>query len=164
MAVAFSPADGTMIIDVDEAATDVSATVNFATDMPGSTLADLVYSVDPPLPEQAEVSGEIDAGGETGSVTVQIPHLIGFVPILAIDYMLDGVPGTVTSWDDLPAEAEQVYSYRKAIASPAIYTLTIEVAEVGPTPGTASADFTIRIEPNYTVGRDALIAAVDARR
>lgn len=163
MAVVFSPLSGTTIIDTDEAQTNVSALVSISV-LTGDDITDVSWSVTPALPPQAVVETDIAVDGESATLTVTFPDFIGVVPIIAIDYLLNGVLGTVTSWNDVPEAAEQIISYEKSITGPMVHTLSVDVTETGSDPGITSASFTIRVEPNYDAGRDALIAAVDARR
>ena len=86
--------------------------------------------------------------------------------VLGITYrMPDGTLATVISFADIPAAAEQIVSYTTG-AQTVKYTLTLTVREVpvaGPE-STTTAAFRFGAEPNYSPNRDALLAAVDARR
>ena len=163
--MAFSPDGSSPLIDVDETATDVVATITYATENPGDAIDNVSYSVDQPLPSQVEVTTSINTAKTLATVTVTIPNLNGFIPILAIDYMRAGHAEVVTNWEDLPGDYEQVFSYRKASSPPVTFTLTVEVEVSGSplAPGTVSQAYAITISPNYTAGRDALIAAIEAR-
>lgn len=160
MTVTFLPETGVELLHADESDPGAVATVSAATDIPNEISA-ITWTVDPDFPAHVIVSAEIAPGGGSAALTVNFPTFAGMIPILGIDYLLGGTIGTVTDWSAVPEEATQIISYRKQASQPIEYTLTLTVED---TMGPASATYTIVVDPNYTGGRDSLIAAVDARR
>lgn len=113
------------------------------------------------LPSQIVISSDLSG------TTLSGPDLLGCFPIVEIGYLLDQRPGVVTDFNDIPPAAEDITSYRKLIAPPKRYNLTVTVVwrdfdtqrDV-----TEIRDFQFYILPNYTPGRDRLVEEVDARR
>lgn len=155
--ITFLPETGAELLHADEADPGAAASVVASTEFPNEITA-MTWTCEPALPAQAIVTTLVE--GANATLTVTFPSFNGMVPILGIDYLLGGSLGTVTDWAAVPAEASQIISYRKQASQPIEYTLTVTVED---SVESASATYLIVVDPNYTGGRDSLIAAVAAR-
>lgn len=96
------------------------------------------------------------------ALTVSADSLVGLFGIDGIEYLLGGELGQADAWDELPAEAEEIVSFKPSTEVERTYTLTVTAhLEDG---SQESADYDMIIQQDWTAGRDRLVEAVDARR
>lgn len=155
--MAWTPSPATPVFAGSETLA-VNVTVTYTPDAGAGAPTVTGYSAvwnDGPIPPQVSL-----AGGPAG-VKLAAPNLIGMFPI-TVDYLLDGVPGQVTNWDDLPPDAEDIYLY----AAPPVNTVERHFTATAHLSDTTSvsAQFTVRVTADYSSGRDRLVLEVDARR
>jgi hypothetical protein len=144
----------------------------------GVTIFTLLSAVITPTPPSGSVTLSTSASpARTITATVSIPTVAGMgdpgFHVDAIRYRASGgAPGVVTRFDDVPTSAEQIVSYESSPDTHPFYTLTLTVEDTPYNPVTGiflpaeTQVFSLQFgaEPNYNPGRDALIAAVNARR
>lgn len=156
MSIVWTPDNADPLILAQEDQTNVSATVSAESDDPLDPVTAVTWSAEPAFPPQFSVETS------SSSLTVDIPTFAGVFQIQEIGYLRDGVPGTCTEWADLPVDAEDVITFRPDPVNVREHTLTVVAhQDVG---GATSQDYIIRVFANYTLGRDLLVEAVDARR
>ncbi|PAU79239.1 hypothetical protein [Halomonas salipaludis] len=109
-------------------------------------------------PEQALLAIEGDADG----LTVSADSLAGLFPIEHIDYRQDGQVVRVPSWEQLPAEAEELIEYRPSRAQTRAYRLDV-VADLADG-SEAYMSYLIEVHQDWSAGRDRLRSEIDARR
>lgn len=97
-----------------------------------------------------------------GSVTVSADSLAGLFPIQFIDFLLNGVPGRVFSWEDLPAEAEDIIEFRPGSGVSVTFTMVV-IATLSDA-SQVQATYTMTVTQDWTAGRDRLVMEVNARR
>lgn len=103
---------------------------------------------------------QVDVGPT--EVTVSAPSLVGTFGIQYIDHLNGGVLRRVGSWEELPAEAEEVIEFRPSYDRLREHTLTVTaMTSLG---GQEQAVYTIQILQDWSAGRDRLVEEVDARR
>lgn len=155
--MAWTPDPATPVFDASETAA-ANVAVTYTPDDPlveGTVTGYTAAWDDGPIPLQVVL-----AAGPAG-VTLTAPNMTGMFPI-TVDYLRGGAPGQVTNWDDLPADAEDIYRF----VAPTVntverhFTATAQRSVAGP----ISAQFTVRVTANYSTGRDRLVLEVDARR
>ena len=165
MDAVWTPENAAPLVEATEDERDIVATVEVEAPIPEGELepdeiVDLSWSASPPFPSQFDVS--VSLMGSTASLTLTIPHFAGYFPILELRYLLDGVEGVCFAWEDLPEAAEDVIAYRPDPAGVKETVLTVTASfETAPQ---ESRDYVIRVTADYSLGRDALVEAVDARR
>jgi len=101
-------------------------------------------------------------------VSVAAPRALTHAfPHLDIEYVAAGISGHCVRFDDLPAEAEQVVRFVPNPSSSKDWTLRVGAHCADAASGakvTFTSDFVLRVWTNLDIGRDALKAAVNARR
>lgn len=96
-------------------------------------------------------------------VVLSAPNtLIGSFPAIDIEYQINGVTGHCLTFNEIPAEADEMIRYVPSPINEKQWTIRVTalLSEGGP----ASASYVINVRANYDTGRDALIGAVNARR
>lgn len=156
MAIIWTPDNVEPLVLAQEDQTNVVASVTATSDDPLVQAVVLSWVAAPSLPPQFVVS-VVD-----NLLTLTIPDFVDVFPIQEIRYLLGGVPGTCTRWSDLPEDAEDVTRYIPSSSNQHEVTLSVTAAPDEGEPETK--DYLIRVFANYSLGRDALVAAVDARR
>lgn len=157
MAVTLSPAAALPLVVAQEHEVDQVATVAAASDLPEDPVESISWSAPEPLPAQFVVTLQ-----QPDKLTLTIPHFADLFPIREIRYRRAGVIGSCTRWADLPADAEEVVAYRPDGRSVRDAVLSVTARSVAGL--VATADYVIRVFANYSLGRDLLQEAVDARR
>jgi len=156
MAAIWTPANTDPLIIAQEDETDVSAVITVESDqVPPGDVGVVSLSSVPALPPQVVLDAAI------GSLTINFPNFVDVFPIQELRYLRNGVEGVVTRWADLPADAEDVLVFKPDPNNIREFVITAE-AEVDGVVETQ--DYVIRLFANYNLGRDQLLAAVDARR
>ena len=123
---------------------------------PAIVPATLDITSDPDFPSNVELV--ID--GTTATISSENP--IGFFPY-EIDYLLtryEDSKETVTSWDDIPEEAQAIISFRPDPATTFNFIVTA-TARDSQDANEESVQYIITVNNNYSIGRDALKQAVE---
>jgi hypothetical protein len=89
------------------------------------------------------------------------PNVTGMAPI-TVDYMIDNVPYQVNRWDDLPAEAQQIYKY--AISGINQVTAQFKVRANFANGSFIEQTYTLNATIDYSSGRDRLVSEIGLRR
>lgn len=145
------------LLDVQEGERDVSATVtaqwSVADGAGGGALPKMTWASTPELPPCFTVAVE------PGRITFASAHVIGMFPIVSLQFLLPGSMEvhTVFEWEDLPAGAIDVVTFRPYPNSFIDYFLTI-------TADGEAREYIIRAFKNFTPDRDRLRSEVNARR
>ena len=156
MALIWTPDNEEPLVLAQEEETWIIKTVTVTSEDPMVTEIALSWGASGPLPPQFSVAVD-------GNVlTLTIPDFVDVFPIQEIRYLLGGVPGTCTRWADLPDDAEDVTRYIPSASNQRVVTLSVTATPDEGEPETK--DYVIRVFANYSLGRDALVAAVAARR
>ncbi len=112
------------------------------------------------LPDQL-IPTQVSLIPESNRICVIGDNVIGIVPI-EVRYLLNRVPGQVTSWADLPAEAQFIYRYTTSINN--TLTTSLRATALLNVGGPVQAIYTIQVTANYSTGRDRLVQEINARR
>jgi len=164
MAVLWTPPSGTLIIDASEEQVGVFADIVVesqpsATEPPVTEPIDhLDWSWSPDTPGNVVVT-DTELTASSRRLRVLFPDFAGIFPPRRISYILGESRESVTRWVDLPAAARDVTEFLPHETN--IYVWTLEVTAQ---PMNESAVYTIRVRANYSLGRDILVAEVNARR
>lgn len=156
MAVTLSPATDLPLILAQEHEVSQIATVTAASDLPEDPVTEVTWSAPEPLPPQCTVVVAVP------SLTLTVPHFADLFPIREIRFLRAGEIASCTRWVDLPADAEDVVAYRPDTRS--MRDFAFRVAAKTQSGLTAAADYVIRVYANYSLGRDTMQEAIDARR
>lgn len=159
MTVIWTPDGVDPLVEAQEDERDVVATVTAEVEDDGSGDTDdvesLSWSADPEFPPQVVVE-------TLGNVlTLTIPHFVDLFPIQEIRYLRNREPGVCYRWADLPEDAEDVFLYRADPVNIKTTVLTVTAHLRGG--GTESQAYLIVVRANYSLGRDALVEAINAR-
>lgn len=157
MAVTLSPVAATPLVEAQEHQVNQVAVVTAASDLPADPVTSIAWSAPEPLPAQFVVTLQ-----QPAKLTLTMPHFADLFPIREIRYRRGGVIGSCTRWSELPADAEDVVAYRPDGRS--LRDAVLRVTARTQAGLVATADYVIRVFANYTLGRDTLKGAVDARR
>lgn len=149
--ITWTPDGALPLVEAQEDEVNVVATVTAESD--ADPVESLTWEAVPVFPAQFNVAVAVD------TLTLTIPDFVGFFPIQEIRYLRNGVEGSCTAWADLPVDAEDVIAYR-----PSAENMREHILSVTAEPDGVTQDFVIRVWANYSLGRDALSEAVDARR
>lgn len=96
------------------------------------------------------------------ALTVSAATLAGLFPFESLEYLRGGQLEQVGTWEELPADAEDLVAYRPSRATERAYTLTATATLAdGSEESTAYA---LVIQQDWSAGRDRLKEEVDARR
>lgn len=114
------------------------------------------YQVAPPVPPSVL---SIVAGA--AGVTLSSPSLAGLFPIEHIDVLLGGQRLRVSDWDEIPAGAEDIISFRPGTSPGTTFALSV-TAVAGGQPIAQTWSFTITRD--WTAGKLRLQEEVNARR
>lgn len=158
--VTWTPDPAEPLFSLPETATNINYLISAtATDDLGAPLpvSNYRYTLSP-TPAAPVLTITAGANG----VNVTAASLAGLFGIVFIDYLLHGTLGRVFTWDDLPAEAEEIIEFRPLSDAERQYTLTVEADVQGE--GTVQAAYTLEILQDWTAGRDRLVEEVNARR
>lgn len=112
------------------------------------------------LPDQL-VPTQVNLIAESNRIRVVGDDVIGIVPI-EVRYLLNRIPGQVTSWADLPPEAQFIYRYTTSLNN--TLTASLQATAFLNVGGPVQAIYTIQVTANYSTGRDRLVQEIDARR
>lgn len=148
--------------------TDISASLTVTAADPQSQVPHALRWTTPAgAPDLLHVNVEAISGGMM--LTLDILDWVGVFPI-SIDVMSDGgdgagvnqTPQQFERWQDVPAPAADVYAYRASPDNVRHFALAVEALD---TTGRVieKAEYTITVYANYTAGKTALQAAVQAR-
>lgn len=140
---------------------------------PGKTLV-RILSIEPPLPEGLAVVISSDIPAAAVRLVLELPRaavLIGAsVPIIELAYqrLQGGQLTRAEDFDGIPREAEEVISYHADTTYLPAYTITIEADEWAPNGGafvgSERRTYRFGLQKDYSINRDALVAAVNLRR
>lgn len=141
---------------------DLSVLENIAISSDDSTVLSVTAAlVSGKLPSQISLTSSI-----TG-VVFGAAHLDGLFPILSLVFLRNAVLGETFSWEDLPADAEDLILYRKdPIARKTFFvsvTATEDPASLTPS-GTETKVYEFAIDANYSAGQARLVEEINARR
>lgn len=120
----------------------------------------LAWSMPDGAPERITITQSKD--GSTLLLDVLIADWVGLFPI-EIEFMRAGqVPQQVSEWDAVPAPQVDVYAYRASSENVRRFRLVVQ-ALTAQSDVIETATYTITVYANYTIGRNALKEAVQAR-
>lgn len=147
--------DGTApLVEANDDDTNIEVSVTAASDDSGAPVTSLSWSATPSFPEQFAVSTD-----DNNTLTLTIPDFVDVFQIQEIRYLLEGIEGVCTAWADLPVAAEDVVAFLPDPNDMFEFTLSVTAQPSG-----ASQAYVIWVWANYSLGRDALVEAVNARR
>lgn len=152
----WEPENALPILDIEETQLNSSFSITVTTDSIEPEVLELTsYKLTPTNPALL-----ISFTGAT--LNGSLPDPSKLFPILEIKYLLNGVVGSCTSWDDLPSAAEDLISYKKDPGSPKTWTL--EITGESDLTGEFSQNYEIVVKANYTGGCNLLVSNVNSRR
>lgn len=160
----WSQNDGDFIIDEFETASNVNSSIVVTVPPPDPLLLEsldedpvsLNWSVDTPLPSMISITTT------RLTLNVHLDSLLGSFPMVELTYLISNNPmkyGTITQWEDLPANATEIVTYKPYPSGSKQWVLTVT-----PNTNDESRSFIIRIKANYDTGRANLIKAIEDRR
>lgn len=155
MAILWEPPP-TAFITCSESDLDVSGEILVESDDPADPVDTIELDVHRELPPQFVISADEQ------KVSFFTPDLLGIFRIVEILYLRDRVIERCFAWEDLPADAHDIVAYRPDPVNVQIFVLTVTATT---TLGIKeSEDFVIRVEADYTPGRDLMLGEINARR
>ncbi len=162
MAAIWTPTttDPLMIAQEDEVNIDATVTIHADSDVEGDTVTSITWSSTLTIPAQFVFTPSYLLG--VGTLLVHAPDFVDIFQIVDLQYLLDGVPGIVYHWADLPADAEDVTAFHPDPQNIKNFPLDVTAHYSISSPETKT--YILRIFANYTLGKNLLVAAVDARR
>lgn len=133
-----------------------------------TAIADTVETPGAQNPQRMSITGitlsNYSVSCVDNTATLTIHNWMGVFPV-SMTYRLNKVPCVVNSFADIPAQAEEMLSYHASLQNMVEFEFTVNAFEflADLTPA-QSVTYTVHVYANYTLGRNALIAAVNARR
>jgi len=167
MVAALSPASGTTIIDTNQSVF-VDADIT-ATGFSSVTLWEWdIQGITPGAPDNPPNFVVTPAGF---ILNVAYVNYDGLFLLTNLRYLQpDGTPVNIAGFEDMPpvAESPEIVLMLAPLVNEIIWEITATAHGMSndmiPVVTQATATYTIRIEANYDINRDALVAAVDERR
>lgn len=163
MAAIWTPAtvDPPLVIaQEDQINVDATITVVADTSVSDDVVTALSWSSTQPLPAQFAFTPTILAG--VGTLALHIPNFVDIFQIVDIKYIRNKIPGICYRWADLPADAEELIGFHPDPQNVKNFPLSVTATFFTAPPETKT--YIIQVFANYTLGKNLLMAAVDARR
>lgn len=108
------------------------------------------------------VVGLVVSASSAGVLASAPASLVGSFPVVDLEYQIAGATGHCISFSELPAQAEEIISFKPCPES--VKDWTLKVTATLSDGSSESADFLLKVHANFNPGRDALKEAVNARR
>ena len=153
MTVTLAPTGGELFSTFQDAFTSATITAS-GTDLPVTW----EYSINPPVDDNFIVTSD------GTSLTVSYVNADGLFPF-TIEYLDENeVPHVVTRWEDIPADianSPQIINMLASLINNKVWDISVTATDSAM--ATASGSYTVKVEANYTLNRDLLVAAVGDR-